>query len=403
MTTDEQLEILCRGTVEVLPEGELRRKLDSARARSRPLLVKLGADPSAPDLHLGHFVALNKLAQFQRCGHHVIFLIGDFTGMIGDPTGKSETRKPLTREEVAANAETYREQVFKVLDPERTTIRFNSEWMDPMHGVDIVRLCGQFTVARMLERDDFEKRMREGRSIGIHEFLYPLVQGYDSVALNADVEVGGTDQKFNLLVGREIQRGYGQDPQAILTMPLLPGVDGIQKMSKSLGNSIGINERPEEMFGKLMSISDELMVRYAELLSERSPDLGAQITRGSVHPMEAKKGLAGELVERFHGADAGRSAVEHFEQRFQQRTAFAPEEISLDLDGSEASGLPVFEILRRIGFAKSNTEARRLVGQRAVRLDEEVIEDPNREVASGIVVLVAVGRRRLARVSLRKR
>jgi tyrosyl-tRNA synthetase len=400
LSTEEQLEILCRGTVEVLPEGELKRKLESARERSRPLLVKLGADPSAPDLHLGHVVALNKLAQFQRCGHHVVFLIGDFTGMIGDPTGKSETRKPLSREEVEANAQTYREQVFRVLDPEHTTIRFNSEWMDPMRGVDMVRLCGQFTVARMLERDDFEKRMRDGRSIGIHEFLYPLIQGYDSVALSADVEVGGTDQKFNLLVGREIQRGYGQDPQAILTMPLLPGVDGVQKMSKSLENSIGINERPEEMFGKLMSISDELMVRYAELLSERFPDLGERV-QGGLHPMEAKKGLARELVERFHGAGAGGAALEHFEQRFQQRAAFAPEEMSLDLDGAEGSGLPVFELLRRIGFARSNTEARRLVGQRAVRIDDEVIEDSNRAIRPGRVVLVAVGRRRLARVRFR--
>ena len=401
LSVEEELQILCRGTVEVLPEGELQRKLVAARERSKPLLVKLGADPSAPDLHLGHFVALNKLAQFQSCGHHVIFLIGDFTGMIGDPTGKSETRKPLTREEVEANAQTYREQVFKVLDPERTTVRFNSEWMDAMRGVDMVRLCGHFTVARMLERDDFEKRMREGRSIGIHEFLYPLVQGYDSVALQADVEVGGTDQKFNLLVGREIQRGYAQDPQAILTMPLLPGVDGVQKMSKSLGNAIGINDRPEQMFGKLMSISDELMVRYAELLSESASDLGDRISRGTVHPMEAKKGLARELVERFHGSEAGKAAVEHFEQRFQQRAAFAPEEVALDLGADEASGLPVFELLRRIGFAKSNTEARRLVGQRAVRIDDEVVEDANREVRSGAVVLVAVGRRRLARVSLK--
>jgi tyrosyl-tRNA synthetase len=403
LSVEEQLQILSRGAVEVLPDGELARKLETARERSRPLLVKLGADPSAPDLHLGHFVALNKLAQFQRCGHHVVFLIGDFTGMIGDPTGKSETRKALSREEVEANAETYREQVFKVLEPERTTIRFNSEWMDPMRGVDMVRLCAQFTVARMLERDDFEKRMREGRSIGIHEFLYPLVQGYDSVALGADVEVGGTDQKFNLLVGREIQRGYGQQPQAILTMPLLPGVDGVQKMSKSLGNSIGINERPEEMFGKLMSISDELMVRYAELLSERAPNLGERLQGGNLHPMEAKKSLACELIERFHGATAGKAALEHFEQRFQQRAAFAPEEVALDLERTEESSLPVYELLRRIGFAKSNTEARRLVGQRAVRIDDQVIEDANREIPAGTVVLIAVGRRRLARVRVRTR
>jgi tyrosyl-tRNA synthetase len=394
LSVDEQLEILCRGTVDVLPEGELRRKLESARERARPLRVKLGADPSAPDLHLGHAVVLRKLAQFQRCGHHVVFLIGDFTGLIGDPTGKSETRKPLTRSEVEANAETYREQVFRILDPERTTVRFNSEWMSPMQGADMVRLCAQFTVARMLERDDFEKRMEEGRSIGIHEFLYPLVQGYDSVALEADIEVGGTDQKFNLLVGREIQKAYGQEPQAILTMPLLAGVDGVQKMSKSLGNAIAIADRPAEMFGKLMSISDELMVRYAELLSERSPDLWGRLERGEVHPMEAKKGLARELVESFHGADAAANAQEHFERRFQRRDAFAPEDVTLTVEGE--AGLPLYEVLRRTGFARSNTEARRLVGQRAVRLDEALADDANRELPPGSVTLVAVGRRRLA-------
>jgi len=398
LSVDEELAILYRGTVEVLPEGELRRKLEAVRAERRPLRVKLGADPSAPDLHLGHAVVLQKLAQFQRCGHHVVFLIGDFTGMIGDPTGKSETRKPLTRAEVEANAETYRDQVFRILDPEKTTIRFNSEWMNPMQGADMVRLCAQFTVARMLERDDFEKRMSEGRSIGIHEFLYPLVQGYDSVALEADVEVGGTDQKFNLLVGREIQKAYGQDPQAILTMPLLAGIDGVQKMSKSLGNAIAIADRPEEMFGKLMSISDESMVRYAELLSEESPDLGRRLERGEIHPMEAKKALARELVKSFHGTAAALSAREHFERRFQQRDAFAPEERTIEV--GEAAGLPLYEVLRQTGFARSNTEARRLVAQRAVRLDEKTVEDPNQELKTGSTILVAVGRRRLARVRI---
>jgi tyrosyl-tRNA synthetase len=396
LTVDEQMEVLCRGAVEVLPAGELRRKLEAARERGRPLQVKLGADPSAPDLHLGHAVALRKLAQFQKCGHHVVFLIGDFTGMIGDPTGKSETRKPLTRSEVEANAETYRDQVFRILDPERTTVRFNSEWMNAMQGADMVRLCAQFTVARMLERDDFEKRMTEGRSIGIHEFLYPLVQGYDSVALEADVEVGGTDQKFNLLVGREIQKAYGQEPQAVLTMPLLAGLDGSQKMSKSLGNAIAIADRPEEMFGKLMSISDELMARYAELLSEASPDLGGRVERGEIHPMEAKKSLAGELVASFHGAAAAGTAREHFERRVQQREAFDPESVTLEI--GDQGGLPLYEVLRRVGFAKSNTEARKLVAQRAVRLAEVVVEDPNREVPAGGETLVGVGRRRLARV-----
>ena len=281
LTVKEQLERLQAGTVDVLPAGELERKLEASAKKQRPLRIKLGADPSAPDLHLGHVVVLRKLAEFQACGHEVVFLIGDFTGMIGDPTGKSETRKPLTREQVQANARTYQEQVFKILDPARTTIRFNSEWMDQMKPADMVKLCAQYTVARILERDDFAKRMRESRPIGIHEFLYPLVQGYDSVALQADVEVGGTDQSFNLLVGRELQKAYGQEPQCILTMPLLEGTDGQQKMSKSLGNAIGIADPPADMFGRLMSISDELMVRYAALLSVGLGDLGQRITSGT--------------------------------------------------------------------------------------------------------------------------
>lgn len=397
MQIESQVESLLQGTVEVLPEGELRHKLEVAERERRPLRVKLGADPSAPDLHLGHVVQLQKLAQFQKFGHQVTFLIGDFTGMIGDPTGKSETRKPLTREQVLRNAETYRDQVFRVLDPERTTIRFNSEWMEEMRGGDMVRLCAQLTVARMLERDDFEKRMNEGRSIGIHEFLYPLVQGYDSVALRADIEVGGTDQKFNLLVGREIQKAYGQEPQAVMVLPLLVGLDGSQKMSKSLGNAVPISDPPEEMFGKLMSISDALMVRYAELLSERLGDLAERLATGGVHPMEAKKELAGELVERFHGAAAARDAREHFERRFQQRDSFAPVDLEVKI---ETEGIPLYDLLRRIGFAQSNAEGRRLVGQRAVRVAESRAEDPNLELRRGSQVLIAVGRRRLARVRL---
>ena len=396
LSVKEQLERLQAGAVDILPAGELEKKLEASAKKQRPLRIKLGADPSAPDLHLGHVVVLRKLADFQACGHEVVFLIGDFTGMIGDPTGKSETRKPLTREQVQANARTYQEQVFKILDPARTTIRFNSEWMDQMKPSDIVKLCAQYTVARILERDDFAKRMRESRPIGIHEFLYPLVQGYDSVALEADVEVGGTDQSFNLLVGRELQKAYGQEPQCILTMPLLEGTDGQQKMSKSLGNAIGIADPPSDMFGRLMSVSDQLMVRYAALLSTEMRDLGARVAAGSVHPMEAKKGLARELVACFHGENEAETAQRFFEQRFQERSSYDPELLSIEGD---RDGLPLFALIVRAGFAASNSEARRLVAQRAVRIDEQVAEDPNIRVAPGDLLL-AVGRRRMARIRL---
>jgi len=397
-TLAEQMTVVRQGAVDLLPEGELERKLVRAEQEKRRLRVKLGADPSAPDLHIGHVVVLRKLAQFQELGHQVIFLIGDFTGQIGDPTDRSETRKALTKEQVAANAETYREQIFKILDPDKTTVRLNSEWMEKMNGAEMVRLCAQFTVARMLERDDFERRMAAGRAIGIHEFLYPLVQGYDSVALQADVEVGGTDQRFNLLVGREIQKAYGQEAQAVLTMPLLEGTDGHKKMSKSLGNAIGIADPPEESFGKLMSISDTLMVRYAELVSRGLPDLGKRVAGGEIHPMEAKKALAEDIVGQFHGGTAAAAARRHFEQRFQERTAYEPDEIELvgDADG----GLPLFAVLAAVGFAKSNSEARRLAGQRAVKIDGEAVEDPLHRLATGGEYLVAVGRRRLAKVRI---
>lgn len=399
LSVKEQLERLQAGTVDVLPAGELERKLEASAKKQRPLRIKLGADPSAPDLHLGHVVVLRKLAEFQACGHEVVFLIGDFTGMIGDPTGKSETRKPLTREQVQANARSYQEQVFKILDPARTTIRFNSEWMDRMTSADMVKLCAQYTVARILERDDFAKRMRESRPIGIHEFLYPLVQGYDSVALRADVEVGGTDQSFNLLVGRELQKAYGQEPQCILTMPLLEGTDGQQKMSKSLGNAIGIADVPAEMYGRLMSISDELMVRYAALLSTGVRDLGERISRGILHPMEAKKALARELVACFHGENEAESAQRFFEQRFQERSSNDPDILDIE---SDEGGLPLFALIVRAGFAASNSEARRLVAQRAVRIDEQVVEDPNLRVPAGDLLL-SVGRRRIARIRLSTR
>jgi len=385
--------------VDLLPEGEFERKLGLAQKERRPLRVKLGADPSAPDLHLGHVVVLRKLAQFQELGHHVIFLIGDFTGRIGDPTGRSETRQALTREQVQANAETYREQIFKVLDPDKTSVRFNSEWMEKMNGADMVRLCAQFTVARMLERDDFERRMAQGRPIGIHEFMYPLAQAYDSVALSADVEIGGTDQRFNLLVGREIQKAYGQAPQAVLTMPLLEGTDGRQKMSKSLGNAIGITERPEQIYGKLMSISDDLMLRYAELLAGGFGDLASRLEEGAIHPMEAKKALAGDIVGQFHGREAARAARTHFERRIQERTSYQPDEV--ELEGDAEGGLPLFQVVFRAGFAKSGGEARRLAGQRAIRVDDEVVEDALHRLPAGGEYLVAVGRRRLARVRIR--
>lgn len=396
LSVKEQLERLQAGTVDVLPAGELERKLEASAKKQRPLRIKLGADPSAPDLHLGHVVVLRKLAEFQACGHEVVFLIGDFTGMIGDPTGKSETRKPLTREQVQANALTYQEQVFKILDPQRTTIRFNSEWMDQMKPADMVKLCAQYTVARILERDDFAKRMRESRPIGIHEFLYPLVQGYDSVALQADVEVGGTDQSFNLLVGRELQKAYGQEPQCILTMPLLEGTDGQQKMSKSLGNAIGIADPPADMFGRLMSISDELMVRYATLLSVGTRDLGQRIASGTVHPMDAKKALSRELVACFHGEAEAEQAQRFFEQRFQERTSYEPEVLDV---ATGPDGVPLFALIVRAGFAASNSEARRLVAQRAVRIDEKVAEDPNVRLLPGDLLL-SVGRRRMAKIRL---
>ena len=391
----EQMEILSRGAIEILPAGDLEKKLTAAVAEDRPLRIKFGADPSAPDLHLGHAVVIRKLADFQRLGHQVIFLIGDFTGMIGDPTGKSETRVALTRDQVRENATTYEEQVFRILDRDRTEVRFNSEWMDKMTAADMIRLCGHMTVARMVERDDFAKRLASGRSIGIHEFLYPLVQAYDSVALKADVEVGGSDQSFNLLVGREVQRGYDCRPQAVLTMPLLEGTDGEKKMSKSLGNAIGIADPATDVFGKLMSISDDLMLRYESLLSE-SPDALAEAMRAGLHPMDAKKRLAREIVKRFHDEEAADAAQRHFEERFQARKAFEPDErvVQLPTDGP----LTVGRLVVLVEFAKSGGEAKRLIAQGAVKLDGVVQDDPMAEVGAADGLLLAVGKRRLARI-----
>ncbi len=370
----DDIERLCRGTVDIVPEGGLASKVALAHREGRPLRVKLGADPSAPDLHLGHTVVLAKLREFQELGHQVVFLIGDFTARIGDPSGRSETRRPLGAEEIRRNAATYSAQVFQMLDRERTEVRFNSEWMDAMAADDLVRLCGQYTVARILERDDFSRRFREGRPIGIHEFLYPLVQGFDSVALRADVEVGGTDQRFNLLVGREIQKAYGQDPQVIVTLPLLEGTDGTHKMSKSLGNYVGITEPPDEMFGKIMSISDELMLRWYEVLAGHlAGTIRQQLVNSQVHPRDAKARLAEFQVARFHGQQAAEEARARFEERFRHRR-LPSEMIQVQrVEGAVPSRIMLSAFLARNGVTKSNSEARRLISQGAVRVNGAVV------------------------------
>lgn len=388
---------LVHGTDEVLTDQALRKKL----ALGRPLRVKAGFDPTAPDLHLGHLVLLNKLRQFQDLGHRVLFLIGDFTGMIGDPTGKNVTRKPLSRDEVVANAETYQAQVFKVLEPEQTDVVFNSTWINELGAEGLIRLAAQHTVARMLERDDFSKRYREHQPIAVHEFLYPLIQGYDSVALKADVELGGTDQKFNLLVGRQLQEQAGQDPQVVMTLPILEGLDGVQKMSKSLGNFIAIDDPPTEMFGKLMSISDQLMWRYFELLTSRTPAdlqaMRASVEAGS-NPRDIKIDLGLTLVTRFHGAAAAEVARDEFLNRFQrgQLPADMPE---LEIEvGEEGVTLP--RLLKDAKLVSSTSEAIRLVAQGAVRIDGERLADAKQQMLRGETHLLQVGKRRFARVTL---
>ena len=391
-----QLDLIKRGAVEVLPEEELLAKLK----QGRPLKIKAGFDPTAPDLHLGHTVLIQKMKQFQDLGHEVIFLIGDFTGMIGDPSGKSETRKQLTREEVVTNAETYKEQIFKILNPEKTVIEFNHRWMEQLDAVGLIELTAKYTVARMLEREDFKQRYQKQQSISIHEFLYPLIQGYDSVVLKADVELGGTDQRFNLLIGRELQREYGQEPQVVLTMPLLEGTDGVQKMSKSLGNYIGINEAPEEMFGKIMSISDELMWRYYELLSDKEfreiQTMRSQVEQGKLHPMEIKKRLAGELVARFHGPAAAQFALDYFESRYQKRSV--PEGIRKQFSPPESVWICEL-IADHLQFAKSRGEARRLVTQGAVKVDGKVVTDINFQFQGRMHQIIEVGKNRIAQVA----
>ena len=392
-----QLAELRRGTEEILPDGGLEAKL----AKGRPLVVKAGFDPTAPDLHIGHTVLINKMRQFQAFGHDVVFLIGDFTGMIGDPSGKNATRPPLSREEIAENAKTYEAQIFKILDPERTRVDFNSRWMGEMDAAGLIKLASHHTVARMLERDDFNKRYASGQPISIHEFLYPIVQGYDSVALKADVELGGTDQKFNLLVGRQLQQDYGQEPQIVMTTPLLQGLDGVQKMSKSLGNYVGITDAPGEMFGKLMSISDELMWRYFEVLSFRSLDDIASLKRrvgGGMNPRDAKFELAVEIVARFHDEATAEAARQEFIERFRQGAM--PSDIPEVTIESNDGTLGIAHLLKGAGLVSSTSEAFRMIKQGAVRIDGERIEDRSLELEAGSSSVYQVGKRRFARVSL---
>ncbi|HET7312884.1 tyrosine--tRNA ligase [Salinisphaera sp.] len=400
MTSQDWAEIV-RGAGEIIPEAEFRERFEKASAGGERLVIKAGFDPTAPDLHLGHTVLLNKLRWFQDMGHDVVFLIGDFTGMIGDPTGKNVTRKPLTEAEVAANARTYEAQIFRILDRARTRVVFNSSWLNAFSGADMIKLAATHTVARMLERDDFNKRYRSNQPIAIHEFLYPLLQGYDSVALEADLELGGTDQKFNLLMGRHLQQIYGQKPQAVLTMPLLEGLDGVHKMSKSLDNYVGIDEAPSEQYGKLMSISDDLMWRYFELLSFEPADKLAEYRRAvdtGANPRDYKYKLAGEIVARFHGEQAAADAHEAFVSRFRQGAV--PEDLPVTTIAADAGGLQMAALLVAAGLTQSNGEGMRLIKQGAVRLDGEPVKDAKRVLHPGQSGLIQVGKRRIARVTI---
>lgn len=390
---DSQLDLIKRGAQELLIESELIEKLKAGR----PLRIKAGFDPTAPDLHLGHTVLINKMRHFQELGHHIIFLIGDFTGMIGDPTGKNATRPPLSREQILENAQTYREQVFKILDPEKTEVSFNSAWCESLGAAGMIKLAAHYTVARMLERDDFAKRYGNGLPIAIHEFLYPLCQGYDSVALKADVELGGTDQKFNLLVGRELQKHYGQSPQCVLMMPLLEGLDGVNKMSKSLGNYIGIAESPKEIFGKLMSVSDELMWRYFDLLSFRSAreigELRRSVTEG-LNPRDVKVLLAQEIVTRFHSALDAEAALADWDLRFQKGAL--PE----DMPEITMSSAPVAQVLKQAQLVASTSEALRMIDAGGVRLNGEKLSDKTLVLNAGTTVVLQVGKRKFVRATL---
>jgi tyrosyl-tRNA synthetase len=386
---NDEAAALVRGATEVISPQELAAKL----ALGRPLRIKLGMDPTAPDLHLGHSLTLKKLRDFQDAGHTVIFLVGDFTAMIGDPTGRNETRKPLSREQIERNAETYRTQAFKILDRESTEVRFNSEWMNELGVAKLIEIAAKVSVARLLERDDFEKRLAAEEPLFLHELLYPVIQGYDSVALEADLEIGGTDQKFNMLVGRELQRHYGQAPQAVMTMPLLEGLDGVRKMSKSLGNYVGLTEKPEDMYGKLMSAPDKLMVRYYEMLTSATPEEIAAVKSGEMHPMEAKKRLARTIVTEYHGAPAATRAEEYFESKHQRREVPASAQVY-----RIAEDLWICELMKQLQFTPSTSEARRLVSQGAVRVDGRTITDVNFRFVPGEHKVLEVGKRRVARI-----
>ena len=390
---EQAIQTIRRGADELIVEEELAKKLGSGRK----LRIKLGLDPTAPDLHLGHTVVINKLRDFQQLGHQVQFLIGDFTGMIGDPTGKNQTRPPLTREEIEKNAKTYREQVFKILDPEKTQILFNSEWSDKLGAEGIIRLAARYTVSQLLERDDFSRRFSQERPIALHELLYPLMQGYDSVAMKADVELGGTDQKFNLLVGRELQKQFGQEPQCILTMPLLEGLDGKEKMSKSLGNYVGIAEAPPEIFGKLMSISDELMWRYIELLSFESPATIQQWKKD--HPRDVKVRFAREIVARFHSPAAAQRAEADFSSRF--REGEMPDEMPEVTVQAPAGGILIAQLLKQAGLTPSTSEAARMIEQGGVKLDGERVSDKGLKIPAGRTVVAQVGKRKWAKITIK--
>jgi tyrosyl-tRNA synthetase len=397
MDPQEQLRIIRRGAIEIVREEELLRKLE----RQKALRIKAGFDPTAPDLHLGHTVLLQKMKQFQQLGHEVIFLIGSFTGMIGDPSGKSETRRQLSQAEVAKNAETYKEQVFKILDRQKTVIEFNHRWMEKLDAAALIELSAQYTVARMLEREDFKQRYHNQQTISIHEFLYPLLQGYDSVVLKADVELGGTDQRFNLLIGRELQREYDQEPQVVITMPLLEGIHGVHKMSKSLGNYVGINEAPEEIFGKVMSISDDLMWRYYELLSDADSEkiaaLREAVTAQIENPMHVKKALARELVERFHDSQGAQWAQEYFEERYQKKAI--PANVRKQFSSPDRIG--ICQLVVDLQFAESKSQAKRLIAQGAVRVDGKVVREINFEFQRELHRVIEVGKNRIAQVQAR--
>ena len=396
MTIDEQIEFLKKGAVDLIREEDLRAKLERSAKTGKPLRVKLGADPTAPDIHVGHTVVIRKLRAFQELGHTAIFLIGDFTGMIGDPSGKNTTRPPLSREEILANAETYKKQIFKLLDPEKTEIRFNSEWFDAQGSAGFIKLASHTTVKQILERDDFEKRMNENRPIALHELLYPLVQGYDSVALEADVELGGTDQKFNLLMGRNLQREYQQEPQVILTTPLLKGLDGVQKMSKSLNNYIGIDEAPGEMFGKVMSISDELMWEYYELLTDSTPAEIEAMRSSDENPRDLKVNLAKLIIKDFHSADAATAAEADFVARFVKKEV--PDEI--EEKSVSAGNYNLADLLAQLNLAASKKEAKRLIEQGGVKLNGEKVSDTSAEIDLSDEILLQVGKRRFLKVKV---